>query len=68
MKRRIYTLTDWVVENRADGWYFNTYNNRNNKREWRGPYHSEASVALMIARQLRKEITTREGAIKLEVQ
>jgi hypothetical protein len=29
------------------------------KHEWRGPYSSEISVTLMIARELRKEITKR---------
>ena len=57
--RMMYTLTDWVVEKRADGWYFTTYYDRKNRRNWHGPYSSEASVALMVARQLRREIEQR---------
>ena len=58
-ERYIYALADWTVEKRADGWYFSRSANRHSKGDWRGPYRSEASVAMMIARQLRREITER---------
>jgi hypothetical protein len=32
---------------------------RHSNGDWRGPYSSEASVAMMIARQLRREIAER---------
>lgn len=54
-----YTLTDWIIERRADGWYFSTYRERQNRRSWKGPYSSPDSIALMLARQLRKEIAAR---------
>lgn len=58
-ERFIYALSDWTVEKRAGGWYFARSANRHSKDNWRGPYRSEASVAMMIARQLRREITER---------
>ena len=58
-ERYIYALADWTVEKREGGWYFGRSANRHSKGDWKGPYSSEASVAMMIARQLRKEITER---------
>ena len=58
-ERCMYALTGWTVEKRAKGWYFAPWFNRHNNGDWRGPYRSEASVAMMIARQLRREITDR---------
>ena len=58
-ERFIYALGDWTVEKRGDGWYFSRSANRHTRGDWRGPYSSEISVALMIARELRKEITER---------
>jgi hypothetical protein len=58
-ERFIYALADWTVEKRADGWYFSRSANHHTKGDWRGPYRSEASVAMMIAQQLRREITER---------
>ena len=57
--RYIYALTDWTVEKRASGWYFSRSANRHSKDDWKGPYSSETSVAMMIARQLRREIKQR---------
>jgi hypothetical protein len=58
-ERYIYALSGWTVEKRARGWYFAPWSNRHNNGDWRGPYRSEASVAMMIARQLRREIIDR---------
>ncbi len=58
-ERYIYALTDWTVEKRTTEWYFSRSANRHNKDDWQGPYSSEASVAMMIARQLRREIIER---------
>jgi hypothetical protein len=58
-ERFIYALCDWTVEKRAGGWYFSRSRSRHSKDDWRGPYRSEASVAMMIARQLRREIVER---------
>jgi hypothetical protein len=40
-------------------WYFSRSAKRHSKGEWQVPYSSEASVSLMIARQLCKEIAER---------
>ena len=58
-ERFIYALSDWTVEKREKGWYFARSANRHSNGEWLGPYRSEASVAMMIARQLRREIVER---------
>jgi len=58
-ERYIYALADFTVEKRGDGWYFARSARRHTQVDWRGPYRSEASVAMMIARQLRREITER---------
>jgi len=52
-ERYIYALTGWTVEKRAKGWYFAKSANRHDGAGWHGPYRSEYSVAMMIARQLR---------------
>ena len=57
--RYIYALSDWTVEKRETGWYFARTAMRHGPGDWRGPYRSEASVAMMIARQLRRQITER---------
>jgi hypothetical protein len=58
-ERYVYALTDWTVEKRERGWYFARSANRHSNGDWRGPYRSEASVAMMIARQLCREIAER---------
>ncbi len=58
-ERYIYALTAFTVEKRGDGWYFARSAVRHGRDDWQGPYRSEASVAMMIARQLRREITER---------
>lgn len=57
--RYVYALADWTVEKRENGWYFSRTSNRHRRDEWKGPYRSESSVTLMIARELRKEIAQR---------
>jgi hypothetical protein len=61
--KRVYALKEFTVEQRARGWFYRpTYGS---DTEWKGPYSSEFSIALMIARQLRKEIIKRNSAHKL---
>ena len=60
-ERFIYALSDFTVEKRAGGWYFARSAKRHSNGEWRGPYRSEASVAMMIARELRREIVERHA-------
>ena len=57
--RPVYALQGFTVERRARGWFFTRTYMRGDKPEWRGPYRSEASVTLMIARELKREIKKR---------
>src|SRR5258707_3648989 len=52
----IYALDMWTVEKRPNGWYFSKSAYHGDRHQWRGPYSSEFSVTLMIARELRQEI------------
>lgn len=57
--KRVYALANFTVELRQRGWFFwPTYGE---KSEAKGPYGSMASVTLMIARELKREITKRDG-------
>ena len=57
-RHRIYALDSWTVERKRLGWFIKrTYSTE----EWRGPYRTETSAALMIARQLRCEILRRDA-------
>lgn len=60
--KRTYALADYTVEGRADKWYFWRTARYGDKENRRGPYSSLASVTLMIARELRREVTKREAA------
>ena len=55
--KRVYALKEFTVELKARGWFFRrTYGDGQEK----GPYSSIASVALMIARELIREIKRRD--------
>ena len=54
--KRLYRLTEFKVERRPKGWFFTRAAYHNDKEGWRGPYSSMASVRLMIARELKREI------------
>ena len=57
-RRRIYALDSWTVEKKRRGWFIKrTYWSD----EWRGPYRSEMSACLMIARHMRREIIRRDA-------
>jgi hypothetical protein len=56
--KRVYTL--------AEGWFFTRTARFDDKPEWRGPYSSLASVALMIARELKRELTKRDAPYTVE--
>jgi hypothetical protein len=55
---RRFVLSDYTVERRQNGWYFGTHFEPS--KTYRGPYVSVASVTLMIARQLKKEVERRD--------
>jgi hypothetical protein len=57
--KSIYALDMWTVEKRPTGSYFSKSAYHGDKHDWRGPYSSEFSVTLMIARELRREIFKR---------
>lgn len=56
--RRKYALADFSVELRERGWYFGRQYEA--AKDYHGPYASIASVTLMIARHLRKEVERRD--------
>jgi hypothetical protein len=61
--KRTYALAEFTVEHRARGWHFwKTYGD---KTVIKGPYSSLASVTLMIARQLKREIAKRDAVHQL---
>ena len=62
--RRVYQLGTYSVELRPKGWFFwDSY--KQDKSEAKGPYGSIASVTLMIARELKREITKRDAPYSL---
>lgn len=63
MPKTVLALNGWSVELRANGyWYFGeTY--RDDPEDYRGPYSSMTSVALMIARETVKEIMRRRNRL-----
>jgi hypothetical protein len=64
--KRFYKLAEFTVERRPKGWYFTKTARFDDKEEWRGPYSSMASVSLMIARGLKKEIEKRDAPYRVE--
>ena len=63
--KRTYALAGFTVELRSKGWHvWKTYGD---KADAMGPYSSMASVTLMIARELKREITKRDAQFSMEV-
>lgn len=60
--KRVYSLAEYTVERRNDGWYFGRTARYSDKEERKGPYASIASVTLVIARELKREIAKRDAA------
>ena len=62
--KSIYSLATFTVELREKGWfYWRTYGE---KGEPKGPYSSMSSVTLMIARELKREISKRDAPYSME--
>jgi hypothetical protein len=57
-RRRIYALSGYTVERKKKGWFFRRTDYQRDK--WRGPYSSETSACLTIARLLKKELAKRD--------
>jgi hypothetical protein len=55
---RIYALESWTVEHRRRGWFIRRTQVAD---KWRGPYRTETSACLMIARHLKRELVRRDG-------
>lgn len=60
--RRVYMLAEYTVEHKQDGWYFGRSARYEDKQERKGPNKSVASVTLVIARELKREITKRDAS------
>ena len=60
--RRIYALADYTVERTHRGWFYGRTSRFGDVNGMKGPYSSERSVALMIARELIKEIVKRDAS------
>ena len=61
-ERCIYALADYyTVERTTKGWYFGRTSRFGDLHSMKGPYSSERSVALMIARELLNEIAKRDS-------
>ena len=63
--RRVCALADYTVERTSKGWYFGRTSRFGDMHAMKGLYSSERSVALMIARELLKEIVKRDTQTKL---
>lgn len=63
--KRAYALADYTAENRSGKWYYWRTSRYGDKEERKGPYSSMASVTLMIARELKREISRRDSMHQL---
>jgi len=59
--KRVYKLAEYTVECRKDGWYFGRSARFGDNEEMKGPYGSIASLTLVIARHLKREIAKRDA-------
>jgi hypothetical protein len=64
--KRVYMLAEYTVEHKQDGWYFGRTARYADKEKRKGPYKSIASVTLVIARELKREIAKRDSARQAE--
>ena len=56
-RKRIYALASYTVVRKPSGWFLRrTYY----EDPWKGPYSSENSVCLMVARMLKIELVKRD--------
>ena len=56
-RKRIYALAGHTVAKRPSGWFVRR---TDYDGPWKGPYSSEASVCLIVARLLKKELVKRD--------
>lgn len=55
----VFALQQYTVKKEGERWYYAKTYCQGDKPEWRGPFSSEHSVTLVIARELRRELTRR---------
>jgi hypothetical protein len=65
VKRR-YMLGTFTVERMPAGWKFCKQGHEKEVGAWSKPYSSIASVTLMVARQLKKEIERRDAPFNVD--
>jgi hypothetical protein len=63
--KRTYALADFTVEGKAGKWFYWKTARYCDREERHGPYSSLASVTLIIARHLKKEITKLDASHRL---
>jgi hypothetical protein len=63
--KRTYALADFTVEGKGDQWFFWKTARYGDREERKGPYSSIASVTLMIARHLKRDIVKRDAVHQL---
>jgi hypothetical protein len=63
--KRRYALADYTAENNGGKWYYWRTARFGDKEERKGPYGSTASVTLMIARDLKRDLVRRDKAHEL---
>jgi len=56
-RKRIYALRSYTIEKKPSGWYIKK---TDSDEPFKGPYSSEISACLMIARNLKKEVVKRD--------
>ena len=64
--KRRYLLGTYTVERMEKGWMFCPTGHEKEKGAWSRPYSSIASVTLMLARQLRKEVERRDAPYNID--
>ena len=57
-RKRIYALSGYTVEKRQKGWFLRRTDR--DEEPWRGPYSTDTSACLTIARLLKKELVKRD--------
>lgn len=64
--RRRYLLGVFTVERTSQGWQFCRSGQEKERGAWSRPYSSIASVTLMVARQLRREVERRDAPYNVD--
>ena len=60
-RKSIYALASFTVVRKPRGWFLRR---TDSEEKWKGPYSSETSICLMIARRLTKELFKRDQPLR----